>query len=138
MVVDLPAPLGPKKAQTRRVKKNIPTGLVHIQATFNNTIVTITDPDGNPITWSSGGVIGYKGSRKGTPYAAQLAALDAAKKAMAYGMQSVDVIVRGTGAGREQAIRALQASGLQVKSIVDDTPVPHNGCRPKKKFRKAS
>ena len=127
-----------KKPSKKKVKRQVASGRAYIHASSKDTIVTITDPDGNPITWSSGGVIGYKGSRKGTPYAAQLAALDAAKKAMAYGMQSVDVIVRGTGAGREQAIRALQASGLQVKSIVDDTPVPHNGCRPKKKFRKAS
>ncbi len=107
-----------------------------IHASYNNTIVTITDTNGHPVTWSSGGVIGYKGSRKGTPYAAQLAAMDAAKKAQGFGMNSVEVVVRGTGAGREQAIRALQASGLQVRSIVDDTPLPHNGCRPRKKFRK--
>ncbi len=127
----------PKKTRTSRkkVKKQVAHGKAFIHATYNNTIITITDLDGNPVTWSSGGVIGYKGSRKGTPYAAQLAAMDAAKKAQNFGMTQVDVVVRGTGAGREQAIRALQASGLQVRSIVDDTPVPHNGCRPRKKKR---
>lgn len=98
--------------------------------------MTITDLDGNSVAWSSGGTIGYKGSKKGTPYAAQLAAADAVKKAQqTFGMNVVDVIVRGTGSGREQAIRAIQASGIEVKSIMDDSPVPHNGCRPKKKFR---
>ncbi|ADD29343.1 MULTISPECIES: 30S ribosomal protein S11 [Meiothermus] len=129
-----------KKSATSRkkkIKRQVTTGKAFIHASYNNTIVTITDNDGHPVTWSSGGVIGYKGSRKGTPYAAQLAAMDAAKKAQGYGMSSVEVVVRGTGAGREQAIRALQASGLQVRSIVDDTPTPHNGCRPRKKFRKA-
>ncbi|MBF6595334.1 MAG: 30S ribosomal protein S11 [Thermaceae bacterium] len=128
-----------KKASTSRkkkVKRNVSAGRAFIHASYNNTIVTITDGDGHPVTWSSGGVIGYKGSRKGTPYAAQLAAMDAAKKAQGFGMNSVDVVVRGTGAGREQAIRALQASGIQVRSIVDDTPLPHNGCRLRKKFRK--
>ncbi|GIW34436.1 30S ribosomal protein S11 [Meiothermus sp.] len=128
-----------KKAATSRkkkVKRQVSMGKAFIHASYNNTIVTITDTNGHPITWSSGGVIGYKGSRKGTPYAAQLAAMDAAKKAQGFGMSSVEVVVRGTGAGREQAIRALQASGLQVRSIVDDTPLPHNGCRPRKKFRK--
>ncbi len=129
-----------KKASTSRkkkVKRQVSSGRAFIHASYNNTIVTITDSNGHPVTWSSGGVIGYKGSRKGTPYAAQLAAMDAAKKAQGFGMSSVEVVVRGTGAGREQAIRALQASGLQVRSIVDDTPLPHNGCRPRKKFRKA-
>ncbi len=128
-----------KKASSSRkkkVKRQVSAGRAFIHASYNNTIVTITDTNGHPITWSSGGVIGYKGSRKGTPYAAQLAAMDAAKKAQGFGMNSVEVVVRGTGAGREQAIRALQASGLQVRSIVDDTPLPHNGCRPRKKFRK--
>lgn len=128
-----------KKSATSRkkkVKRQVATGKAFIHASYNNTIVTITDSHGHPVTWSSGGVIGYKGSRKGTPYAAQLAAMDAAKKAQSFGMSSVEVVVRGTGAGREQAIRALQASGLQVRSIVDDTPTPHNGCRPRKKFRK--
>ncbi len=126
----------PKKSTKKKVKRNVPAGKAYIFASFNNTIVTITDVNGNPVTWSSGGAIGYKGSRKGTPYAAQLAAVDAAKKAQSIGMNSVEVVVRGTGAGREQAIRALQASGIQVRSIVDDTPLPHNGCRPRKKFRK--
>ena len=128
-----------KKASTTRkkkVKKQVSAGKAFTHSSYNNTIVTITDTDGHPVTWSSGGAIGYKGSRKGTPYAAQLAAMDAAKKAQGFGMNSVEVVVRGTGAGREQAIRALQASGLQVRSIVDDTPLPHNGCRPRKKFRK--
>ncbi|WP_299425443.1 30S ribosomal protein S11 [uncultured Meiothermus sp.] len=128
-----------KKASTSRkkkVKRQVSAGRAFIHASYNNTIVTITDTNGHPVTWSSGGVIGYKGSRKGTPYAAQLAAMDAAKKAQGFGMNSVEVVVRGTGAGREQAIRALQASGLQVRSIVDDTPLPHNGCRLRKKFRK--
>jgi small subunit ribosomal protein S11 len=128
-----------KKAATSRkkkIKRSVSTGRAFIHASYNNTIVTITDGDGHPVTWSSGGAIGYKGSRKGTPYAAQLAAMDAAKKAQGFGMSSVDVVVRGTGSGREQAIRALQASGIQVRSIVDDTPLPHNGCRPRKKFRK--
>jgi len=101
----------------KKTKRQVSGGRAFIHASYNNTIVTITDPDGNPVTWSSGGVIGYKGSRKGTPYAAQLAAMDAAKKAQNFGMTSVEVVVRGTGAGREQAIRALQASGLQVRSI---------------------
>jgi small subunit ribosomal protein S11 len=125
-------------SKKKKVKRQVSAGRAFIHSSYNNTIVTITDSDGNPVTWSSGGVIGYKGSRKGTPYAAQLAAMDAAKKAQSFGMTSVDVVVRGTGAGREQAIRALQASGIQVRSIVDDTPIPHNGCRPRKKFRKTA
>ena len=124
------------KASKKKTKRHITSGKAFIHSSYNNTIVTITDGDGNPVTWSSGGVTGYKGSRKGTPYAAQLAAVDAAKKAQSVGLTSVDVVVRGTGAGREQAIRALQASGIQVRSIVDDTPLPHNGCRLRKKFRK--
>ena len=119
----------------RKVKRSIAEGRAYVQATFNNTIVTITDPEGNPVAWSSGGQIGYKGSKKGTPYAAQLAAADAARKAQNFGMTSVQVVVRGVGSGREQAIRALQAAGLEVKSIMDDTPVPHNGCRPRKRKR---
>lgn len=121
-----------KRTTKKKSKRQVAEGRVFIHATYNNTIVTVTDLEGNPLTWSSGGVIGYKGSRKGTPYAAQLAAVDAAKKAQGYGMIHVDVVVRGTGAGREQAIRALQASGVRVRSIVDDTPSPHNGCRPRK------
>ncbi|GGR04425.1 MULTISPECIES: 30S ribosomal protein S11 [Deinococcus] len=119
----------------RRVRRNISAGRAYIHASYNNTIVTITDVDGNSVAWSSGGTIGYKGSKKGTPYAAQLAAADAVKKAQGFGMNIVDVVVRGSGSGREQAIRAIQASGIDVKSIMDDTPVPHNGCRPKKKNR---
>jgi len=119
----------------RREKKNIAEGVVHIKSTFNNTIVTITDKDGNVICWESGGTIGFTGTKKGTPYAAQLAAEKAAKKAMEHGMKKVDVLVKGAGSGRETAIRTLQAVGLEVRSITDVTPVPHNGCRPKKKRR---
>jgi small subunit ribosomal protein S11 len=127
------------KAQTRtkkkKEKKNIPTGVAHIKATFNNTLVTITDPAGNVISWSSAGVQGFKGSRKGTPFAAQLAAQDAARKAMDHGMRNVDVFVKGPGAGREAALRALQAAGLGVNLIRDVSPIPHNGCRPPKRRR---
>jgi small subunit ribosomal protein S11 len=113
----------------------VPQGQAHIYATFNNTIVTITDTNGNVISWASAGSSGFKGSRKSTPYAARLASQNAARVAQDNGMQEVDVIVKGPGPGREQAIRALQASGLRLKSIRDVTPVPHNGCRPKKKRR---
>lgn len=127
------------KAQTRtkkkKEKKNIPTGVAHIKATFNNTLVTITDPGGNVVSWSSAGVQGFKGSRKGTPFAAQLAAQDAARKAMDHGMRNVDVFVKGPGAGREAALRALQAAGLSVNMIRDVSPIPHNGCRPPKRRR---
>ena len=127
------------KAQTRtkkkKEKKNIPTGVAHIKATFNNTLVTITDPAGNVISWSSAGVQGFKGSRKGTPFAAQLAAQDAARKAMDHGMRNVDVFVRGPGAGREAALRALQTAGLSVNLIRDVSPIPHTGCRPPKRRR---
>jgi small subunit ribosomal protein S11 len=123
------------KKPRRREKKNIPHAVAHIQATFNNTIVTITDPMGNTICWSSAGRIGYKGSRKGTPYAAQLAARNAAEQAQEHGVRSVDVEIKGPGAGRESAIRALAASGLEIKSIKDVTPIPHNGCRPPKRRR---
>ena len=127
------------RAQTRtkkkKEKKNIPTGVAHIKATFNNTLVTITDPAGNVVSWSSSGVQGFKGSRKGTPFAAQLAAQDAAKKAMEHGMRNVDVFVKGPGAGREAALRALQAAGLSVNMIRDVSPIPHNGCRPPKRRR---
>ncbi|MGC8916147.1 MAG: 30S ribosomal protein S11 [Thermoanaerobaculum sp.] len=125
---------GAKKPR-RREKKNVPHAVAHIQATFNNTIVTITDPTGNTICWSSAGRIGYKGSRKGTPYAAQLAARNAAEQAQEHGVRSVDVHIKGPGAGRESAIRALAASGLEIKSIKDVTPIPHNGCRPPKRRR---
>ncbi len=126
-----------KRPATRKKKerKNIPTGVAHIKATFNNTLVTITDPSGNVISWSSAGVQGFKGSRKGTPFAAQLAAADAAKKAMEHGMRNVDVFVKGPGAGREAALRALQSAGLSVNLIRDCSPIPHNGCRPPKRRR---
>lgn len=125
-----------RQSQTRKkVKRMVPQGQAHIFATFNNTIVTITDMAGNTISWSSAGNAGFKGSRKSTPYAARLAAQNAARVAQESGMQEMDVIVKGPGPGREQAIRSLQASGIQVKSIRDITPVPHNGCRPKKKRR---
>ncbi len=116
----------------KKVKKNIQAGIAHIQATFNNTIITITDPEGNVITWSSAGTQGFKGSRKSTPFAAQMAAEDAAKKAMEHGVRTIDVYVKGPGAGRESALRSLQAAGLKVHVIKDVTPIPHNGCRPPK------
>jgi len=125
-----------KKIRTRKKeKKNIPTGVVHIQSTFNNTIVTITDPSGNVVAWSSSGVQGFKGSRKSTPFAAQMAAADAAKKAMEHGMKNVEVYVKGPGAGRESALRSLQAAGFNIIMIKDVTPIPHNGCRPPKRRR---
>jgi small subunit ribosomal protein S11 len=125
-----------KKIRARkREKKNISTGVVHIQSTFNNTIITITDPAGNVIAWSSAGVQGFKGSRKSTPFAAQLAAEDAAKKAMEHGMKNVEVYVKGPGSGRESALRSLQAAGFNVVMIKDVTPIPHNGCRPPKRRR---
>lgn len=125
-----------KQTQVRKkVKKNIPQGQAHIYATFNNTIVTFTDTQGNTVSWSSAGNSGFKGSRKSTPYAAGLAARNAARVAQDYGMQEVDVIVKGPGPGRESAIRAVQSSGIKVRSIADVTPVPHNGCRPPKKRR---
>ena len=119
-------------SRKRRVKKNIATGVAHIHSTFNNTIFTITDPHGNAISWSSAGALGFKGSRKSTPFAAQMASEAAAKAAMDHGMKSVAVSVKGPGPGREAAIRALQAAGLDVTAIKDVTPVPHNGCRPPK------
>ncbi len=119
----------------RRERKNVPRGTAYIQSSFNNTIVTITDPDGNVLTWGSSGAAGFKGSRKSTPYAAGLAGDSAARKAMEHGMRQVSVFVRGPGAGREAAIRSLQAAGLEVTAIVDRTPIPHNGCRPPKKRR---
>jgi len=125
-----------KKVRTRkRERKLISEGKVYIQSTFNNTIVTITDPKGNVIAWGSSGTAGFKGSRKGTPYAAQLAAQGAAQKAKDHGLRQVEVYVRGPGSGREAAIRALQASGISVTGIKDVTPVPHNGCRPRKRRR---
>jgi small subunit ribosomal protein S11 len=124
-----------RKKTSKKEKKNIHTGSAHIQATFNNTIVSITDQSGNVVAWSSSGSLGFKGSRKGTPYAAQMAAEAAAKKAMDFGMKQLDVFVKGPGAGRESAIRALQAAGLDINLIKDVTPVPHNGCRPPKRRR---
>ncbi|HVN75031.1 MAG TPA: 30S ribosomal protein S11 [Thermoanaerobaculaceae bacterium] len=124
-----------KKGTRKRERKSVPHGVAHIQATFNNTIVTITDPTGGAVCWSSAGRIGYKGSRKGTPYAAQLAARNAAEQAQEHGVRTVDVELKGPGAGRESAIRALAASGLEIKSIKDVTPIPHNGCRPPKRRR---
>ncbi len=125
----------PVRTKKKKERKNIPVGVAHIKATFNNTLVTITDPAGNVISWSSSGVQGFKGSRKGTPFAAQLAAQDAAKKAMEHGMRNVDVFVKGPGAGREAALRALQAAGLSINLIRDVSPIPHNGCRPPKRRR---
>src|SRR5580658_2194367 len=116
-------------------KKNVPSGLVHVQASFNNTIVTITDPIGNVLAWSSSGSLGFRGSRKGTPFAAQQASLTAANKAKESGLRSVEVRVSGPGAGRESAVRALATAGIEVRSIRDRTPIPHNGCRPPKKRR---
>ena len=119
----------------KKEKKNVVVGVAHVAATFNNTIVTITDPQGNAISWSSAGMMGFKGSRKSTPYAAQMAAEDAGRKAVEHGMRTLEVEVSGPGSGRESALRALQAIGLVVTSIRDVTPIPHNGCRPPKRRR---
>ena len=119
----------------RRERKNITSGVAHVNSTFNNTMITITDAQGNAISWSSAGSMGFKGSRKSTPYAAQLAAEAAAKKAMEHGMRTLEVEVRGPGSGRESALRALQSAGFTVTSIRDVTPIPHNGCRPRKRRR---
>ena len=119
----------------RREKKNIQTGVAHVNSTFNNTMITISDVQGNTIAWSSAGTMGFKGSRKSTPFAAQMAAEDAGKKAAEHGVKSVDVEVRGPGSGRESALRALQTVGFTVNSIRDVTPIPHNGCRPRKRRR---
>ena len=124
-----------KKVTKKRVKKNIDRGQAHIQSSFNNTIVTLTDAQGNAISWASAGGLGFKGSRKSTPYAAQMAAETATKAALVHGLKTVDVFVKGPGSGREAAIRALAANGLDVVSIHDVTPVPHNGCRPPKRRR---
>ncbi|MGB9715055.1 MAG: 30S ribosomal protein S11 [Thermodesulfovibrionales bacterium] len=124
-----------RKKGIKKDRKAITYATAHIQATFNNTIITITDPNGDVITWSSAGNLGFKGSRKGTPYAAQMAASAAAKKAMDMGIKQIDIFIKGPGAGRESAIRALQAAGLEINLIKDVTPVPHNGCRPPKKRR---
>jgi len=128
----------PQKKRTkarRRERKSIPVGKAYIQSTFNNTMVTLTDPQGNVIAWGSSGTAGFKGSRKGTPYAAQLAAQDAVRKAKEHGLRQVEVYVKGPGSGREAAIRALQGSGLYITGIRDVTPIPHNGCRPPKRRR---
>ena len=124
-----------KKGPRKRVKKNVQSGVVHIRSTFNNTIITITDVSGNTISWSSSGARGFKGSRKSTPFAAQLAAEDAARKAQEHGMRTVAVHVQGPGAGREAALRALSNAGFKVTVIRDVTPIPHNGCRPRKRRR---
>ena len=126
-----------KRAQKarRRERKNVPVGHAHVQATFNNTIVTITDTGGNVLAWGSSGIAGFKGSRKSTPYAAAMSADGAARRAMEHGLRQIEVFVKGPGAGREQAIRSLQAAGLEVSAITDVTPIPHNGCRPPKRRR---
>lgn len=124
-----------KVTRKRRVRKNIPAGIAHIHSTFNNTIITITDPTGNAIAWTSAGALGFKGSRKSTPYAAQIASEACAKAAMDHGVQRVEVSVKGPGPGREAAIRSLQTAGLEITAIRDVTPVPHNGCRPPKRPR---
>ena len=124
-----------KKEGKKKEKKHVPLGIAHIKATFNNTIISISDLEGNILVWGSGGTVGFKGSRKSTPFAAQLMAKNTAQKAIELGMKSVEVHVKGPGTGRESAIRALQASGLEVKAIKDVTPIPHNGCRPPKRRR---
>ncbi len=126
---------GSRRSGVKRTRKNIPYGQAHIHATFNNTIISITDQQGNVLTWASAGTSGFKGSRKSTPYAARVAAATASETAKEHGMQEVDVFVKGPGPGREQAIRAIQGSGLKVRSIADVTSVPHNGVRPKKRRR---
>ena len=123
------------KQRKRKVKKNIPEGIAHIHATFNNTIVTLSDKDGNAIAWSSAGALGFRGSKKSTPYAAQMVADAAAKAALPTGIKSVDVFVNGPGSGREAAIRQLDSNGIKITSMMDTTPIPHNGCRPPKKRR---
>jgi small subunit ribosomal protein S11 len=130
-----PAKTAKKKSFKKKEKKNVPYGTVHIQASFNNTIVTFTDPVGNVLAWSSSGSLGFRGSRKGTPFAAQQASLTAANKAKESGLRSVEVRVAGPGSGRESAVRALATAGIEVKNIKDVTPIPHNGCRPPKKRR---
>jgi small subunit ribosomal protein S11 len=126
---------GKKKVFKKKDKRIVPSGVVHIQASFNNTLVSVTDPDGRLVCWSSAGSLGFKGSRKGTPFAAQQAALRAGNAARDHGMRSVEVRVKGPGAGRESAIRALATAGLEVRNIKDVTPIPHNGCRPPKRRR---
>jgi len=135
MATKAPAKAGKKKSFKKKEKKSVPVGIVHVQASFNNTIITITDVSGNVLSWSSAGARGFKGSRKSTPFAAQVAAGDAAAKAMEHGLKNVSVMVKGPGAGRESALRALAAAGLKVTLIRDITPIPHNGCRPPKRRR---
>ncbi len=130
-----PAKTTKKKTFKKKEKKVVPQGICHIQATFNNTIITFTDPLGNVLSWSSSGSLGFRGSRKGTPYAAQQASLTAANKVKEYGLRTVEVRVSGPGAGRESAVRALSTAGIEVKAIRDRTPIPHNGCRPPKRRR---
>ncbi|MDP2943774.1 MAG: 30S ribosomal protein S11 [Candidatus Omnitrophota bacterium] len=125
----------PDKPKKKKVQKNVTQAIAHIQASFNNTVITITDKQGNALVWSAPGIVGFSGSKKSTPFAAQMAAADAARKAKDMGVKEVEVYVKGPGSGRESAIRALQASGLTVTFIKDVTPIPHNGCRPKKKRR---
>lgn len=128
--------MGPKtKKKVKKVKKNVPRGIAHIKSTFNNTIIAITDTEGNVVSWYSSGMVGFKGTKKGTPYAAQQAAEAAAVRAVDHGMRTIDVLVKGPGSGRETAIRAMQAAGLDILSIKDVTPIPHNGCRPCKRRR---
>ena len=124
-----------KSTAKKKVKKNVPVGICHIQASFNNTIVTFTDPQGKALAWASAGQLGFRGSKKSTPFAAQTASIEAAKKAMEYGLQSVEVRVKGPGAGRENAIRALVQAGLRITSVADRSPIPHNGCRAPKRRR---
>src|SRR5699024_6302225 len=131
----MPPPKGRQTKVRRKEKKNVAHGVAHIKSTFNNTIVSITDPQGNVISWQSAGTVGFKGSRKSTPFAAQMAAEAAAKTAMEHGLRKVSVFVKGPGSGRETAIRSLQAAGLEIASIQDCTPIPHNGCRPRKRRR---
>ncbi|MEK7278080.1 MAG: 30S ribosomal protein S11 [Chloroflexota bacterium] len=126
---------GARRVSAKKTKKNVPYGQAHVHATFNNTIVTITDQQGNALSWGSAGTAGFKGSRKSTPYAARVAAQQAVKAAMDMGMQELDVFIKGPGPGREAAIRAIQSVGIKVRSIADITPVPHNGCRPPKRRR---
>src|SRR5512142_1050105 len=130
-----PEKKGKKKTFKRKERKNVPVGIAHIQASFNNTIVTIADQQGNVLSWKSSGSLGFRGSRKGTPFAAQQAAMNAANMARDHGVRSVEVRVSGPGSGRESAIRALAAAGIEVRSIKDVTPIPHNGCRPPKRRR---
>lgn len=124
-----------KPVRARKERKNIHTGVAHVNSTFNNTLITISDAQGNVVSWSSAGMMGFKGSRKSTPYAAQVAAEDAGRKAQEHGMKALDVRVKGPGSGRESALRALQSIGFDIRAILDVTPIPHNGCRPPKRRR---